>query len=145
MLRCHHVVRSQSSTLACDETITDESIIIQGPQGGPQVRRLLPALSQGILSDLPPPQQGHEPGLVPALQRPHAATEPPLQSDRRLAALADVAHGPGPAELSGMVPQGVHLAFLGFLDLGQLLSEALDLGLEFLLYRQKKQTRTAIL
>lgn len=68
-------------------------VLSQGPQSGPQVHRLLPAYSQGILPGLPPFQQRHEPRLIPALQSLHAATKPPLQFERSLAALAHVAHG----------------------------------------------------
>lgn len=113
-------------------------VVSQVLQTGFQVHCLLPALPQGILPNLPPLQQGHGPRLVPALQRLHAAAEPPLQPDRCLSALADVAHGPGPAGLSGLVPQGIELVVVSILELGQILSQTLDVSLELLLQTHKK-------
>lgn len=108
-------------------------VVSQGRQAGLQVHCLLPALSQGDLPNLPPLQQGHDPRLVPALQCLHAAAQPPLQPDRCLSALADITHGPWPAGLSSLVPKGVELVMVGLLELGQLLSQTLDVGLELLL------------
>lgn len=109
-------------------------VVSQGPQAGPQICSLLPAPSQSLLPKLPSLEQGCEPGLVPALQRPHAAAEPPLQPDRSLPALTGVAHGPGPAGPGGLVPQDVQLVLLGLLQLGQLLGQTLDVGLELVLW-----------
>lgn len=111
-------------------------VVSQGPQADPQLLRLLPAPSQSVLPHLPSLQQGRDPGLVPALQGPHAAAEPPLQSDGSLAAQGDVAHGAG--RLHGLVPQGMELVLIGLPKLGQLLGQALDVGLELLLRMDEK-------
>ena len=86
-------------------------VLLQGTQADPQVLPQLLALPQGLLSSLPPPEQGHEPRLVPALQRPHAAAQPPLQAEGRPTAVADVAEGPGQTagRLSGLIPQAAQL------------------------------------
>lgn len=112
-------------------------VLYQGPQAGPQVCRLLPAASHGVLPDLPPLQQGHESGLVPALQGPHAAAESPLQAEGSPPALADVAHGPGPAGPRDLILDKVQLVLMSDLQLGQLLGQMLEVHLQLLLCVRK--------
>ena len=94
-------------------------VLLQGSQPDTQILPQLFALPQGLLSSLPPPEQGHEPRLVPALQRPHAAAQPPLQAERRPAAVADVTEGPRQTtgRLSGLIPQAAQLVPVSLLKL----------------------------
>lgn len=131
------LTRQQSDPLLQTGSLHLQSLhgLSQGPQAGPQVHGLFPALPQERLPNLPSLQQGREPRLVPALQGLHTAAEPPLQSHRSLPALAHVTHGPGPAGPRDLVPQGVLLVLL---ELGQLLGQTLDVGLELLLWMDVK-------